>query len=124
MQQGKELNKSSNNPSRLMKLDFDKILKLTFSKQNVLENQTLDTNLWLHSTHHFLELAEYTCTQSIILNLLLDFELYNTEETEANQQEDDEVYYEDPDLSGGIEGIDYIIEYGVNSEDRNEEAYT
>jgi hypothetical protein len=54
----------------------------------------------------------------------LDFELYNTKETEANQQEDDEVYYEEPDLSGGIEGIDYIIEYGVNSEDSNEEAYT
>jgi hypothetical protein len=84
----------------------------------------LDTNLWLHNTHHFLELAEYAYTQSIFTNLFLDFELYNTEETEANQQEDDEVYYEEPDLSGGIEGIDYIIEYAVNSEDRNEEAYT
>jgi hypothetical protein len=52
----------------------------------------------------------------------LDFELYNIEATEANQQEDDEVYYEEPDLSRGIEGIDYIIEYGVNSEDSNEEA--
>jgi hypothetical protein len=62
-----------------MKLDSDTILKLTFSKQNVFENQTLDTNLWLHNTHHFLELAEYACTQSIILNLFLDFELYNTE---------------------------------------------
>jgi hypothetical protein len=31
-------------------------------------------------------------------------------------------YYEEPDLSGGIEGIDYIIEYGVNSEDSDEEA--
>jgi hypothetical protein len=69
----------------------------------------LDTNLWLHITHHFLELAEYACTQSIILNIFLDFELYNTKETEANQQKDDEVYYEEPDLSGGIEGIDYII---------------
>jgi hypothetical protein len=55
-------------------------------------------------------------------HLFLDFELYNTEETEANQQEYDKVYYEEPDLSGGIEGIDYIIEYRVNSEDRNEEA--
>jgi hypothetical protein len=56
-----------------------------------------------------------------VLNLsshpFLDFELYNIEDTEANQQEDDEVYYREPDLSGGIEGIDYIIEYGVNSED-------
>jgi hypothetical protein len=65
--------------------------------------------------------------QSIfVLNLsyhpFLDFELYNAEETEANQQEDDEVYYEEPDLSGGIEVIDYIIEYEVNSEDSDEEA--
>jgi hypothetical protein len=33
---------------------------------------------------------------------MLDFELYNTAELEANQQEDEEVYYEEPDLSGGI----------------------
>jgi hypothetical protein len=78
-----------------MKLEFDKNLKLTFSKQNIFKNQTLDANLWLHITHHFLELAEYVCTQSIILNLFLDFELYNTEETEDNQQEDNEVYYEE-----------------------------
>jgi hypothetical protein len=61
-----------------------------------------------------------------VLNLsshpFLDFELYNTEEIEANQQDDDEVYYEEPDLSRGIEGIDYIIEYGVNIEDIDEEA--
>jgi hypothetical protein len=44
------------------------------------------------------------------------------EETEANQQEDDEVYYKEPNLSGGIEGINYIIEYRVNSEDIDEEA--
>jgi hypothetical protein len=30
-----------------------------------------------------------------------------------------EVYYKEPDISGGIEGIDYIIEYGVNSEDND-----
>jgi hypothetical protein len=52
---------------------------------------------------------------------LLDFELYNTEKLEANQQEDEDVYYEDPDLSGGIECIDYIIQYGVNC-DSDEEA--
>jgi hypothetical protein len=40
----------------------------------------------------------------------------------TNQQEDEEVYYKEPDLSGGIEGIDYIIEYGVNSEDDDDEA--
>jgi hypothetical protein len=35
--------------------------------------------------------------------------LYNTKELEANQQDDEAVYYEEPDLSWGIEGIDYII---------------
>jgi hypothetical protein len=54
-------------------------------------------------------------------HLFLDFELYNTEETEANHQEYGEVYYKEPYLSG-IEGIDYIIEYGVNSKDNDEEA--
>jgi hypothetical protein len=48
--------------------------------------------------------------------------MYNTKEMKANQQEDDKVYYEELDLSGGIEGIDYIIEYGVNNEDNDEEA--
>jgi hypothetical protein len=48
--------------------------------------------------------------------------LYNTEDFELNQQENKEVYYEDPDLSKGIEGIDYIIDYRVNYEDDNEEA--
>jgi hypothetical protein len=63
------------------------------------------------------------CLYSIYrLKPFLDFELYNTEEPEANQQENDEVYYKEPDLSGGMEGIVYIIEYGVNSEDSDEEA--
>jgi hypothetical protein len=55
---------------------------------------------------------------------LLDFELYNIEEFEANQQEDDEVYYKEPDLSGDVEGIDYIIKYGVNCKDNDKEAYS
>jgi hypothetical protein len=33
----------------------------------------------------------------------------------------EEVYYEEPDLSGGIEGMDYIIAYG-SSEGTEEEA--
>jgi hypothetical protein len=45
-----------------MNLDFNKTLKLTFSKQIVFENQILDTNLWLYNTHNFLELAKYICT--------------------------------------------------------------
>jgi hypothetical protein len=57
-----------------------------------------------------------------LLKPFLYFKLYNTKEPEANQQEDNEVYYKEPDLSGGIEVINYIIEYGVNSEDSDEEA--
>ena len=30
---------------------------------------------------------------------------------------DDEVYFEEPDLSGGIEGVDYLIAYGAEDED-------
>jgi hypothetical protein len=48
--------------------------------------------------------------------------LYNTEDFELNQQEDENVYYEELDISGGIKGIDYIIEYGVNCEEDEEEA--
>jgi hypothetical protein len=76
----------------------------------------LDKTLWLHITH----LSIFVLNLSS--HLFLDFELVNTEETEVNQQKYDEVYYKEPDLSGGIEGIDYIIEYGVNSEDSDEEA--
>jgi hypothetical protein len=57
-----------------------------------------------------------------LLNPLLDFELYNSEELKTNEQEDEEVYYEEPDLLGDIERIDYIIEYGVNCEDDEDEA--
>jgi hypothetical protein len=53
---------------------------------------------------------------------LLDFEFYKIKEREVNHQEEEEVYLEEPDISGGIEYIDYIIEYGVNCEDDEEEA--
>jgi hypothetical protein len=33
----------------------------------------------------------------------------------------EEVYYEEPDLSGGVEGIDYTITYGIG-EGPEEEA--
>jgi hypothetical protein len=54
-----------------------------------------------------------------LLKPLLNFELYSTDELEANQQEDGEVYYEERDLSGGI---DYIIKYRVNCEDNDDEV--
>ena len=32
----------------------------------------------------------------------------------------DEVYYEEPDLSGGVEGVDYMLVYG--DDNNNDEA--
>jgi hypothetical protein len=32
----------------------------------------------------------------------------------------EEVYYEEPDLSGGVEGVDYTIAYGVCEEHEEE----
>jgi hypothetical protein len=36
-------------------------------------------------------------------------------------EEPKEAYYEDPDLSGGVEGVDYTIAYGI-SESHEEES--
>jgi hypothetical protein len=54
------------------------------------------------------------------LNPCLDLEGQN-EETEGAPEDYEEVYYEEPDLSGGIEGMDYTIAYG-NNEGSEEEA--
>jgi hypothetical protein len=43
------------------------------------------------------------------------------EETEGASEDYEEVYYEEPDLSGGIEGVDYTIAY-INNEETEEEA--
>ena len=32
----------------------------------------------------------------------------------------EDIYYEEPDLSGGIEGVDYIIRYGAGNEEESE----
>jgi hypothetical protein len=34
------------------------------------------------------------------------------EETEGSLEAYEEIYYEEPDLAGGVEGIDYTISYG------------
>jgi hypothetical protein len=36
------------------------------------------------------------------------------EETEGISEDYEEVYYEEPDLAGGVEGIDYTISYGID----------
>jgi hypothetical protein len=43
------------------------------------------------------------------------------EETEGASEDFEEVYNEEPDLFGGIEGVDYTIAYG-SSEGTEEEA--
>ena len=50
------------------------------------------------------------------LNPCLDYENSNDETTEECE-DSGEIYYEEPDLSGGIEGIDYGIVYGAEDED-------
>ena len=32
----------------------------------------------------------------------------------------DEVYYEEPDLSGGVEGVDYMLVYGDDNNNSDE----
>jgi hypothetical protein len=54
------------------------------------------------------------------LNPCLDSE-GQLEETEGASEDLEEVYYEEPDLSGGVEGVDYTIAYGV-SEGHEEET--
>jgi hypothetical protein len=53
---------------------------------------------------------------------LLDFQFYNTEDHKNYQQVEEEIYYENLDLLGGIEGIDYDFKYGVDCEDAEKEA--
>ena len=70
----------------------------------------------LHYTPISIELAEYSCTQSIFETLALDCE--NSEETPCEKGEYvNDIEYETPDLSGGVEGIDYGIVYGLGDEE-------
>ena len=52
------------------------------------------------------------------LNPCLDFE--DLPEDHNGIYQDDEVYYEEPDLSGAVEGVDYLIAYGADGEDEEE----
>ena len=67
------------------------------------------------------ELAEYARTQSISSSLALDCE--NSEDSPCEQGEYiDDVEYETPDLSEGVEGVDYGIVYGLGDEEVEMEA--
>lgn len=94
-------------------------LKLTFSKKNVFENLHMPRISWSMAIHktNTIELSEY----SSVLNLLLctlSLEYDRNYEEATNEPEGEEVYYVEPDLSGGIEGIDYDIVYGIEEEER------
>jgi hypothetical protein len=42
------------------------------------------------------------------------------EETEGASEDYEEVFYEEPDLSGRVEGVDYTIAYGNNERTEKE----
>jgi hypothetical protein len=57
------------------------------------------------------ELVEYPCTHFLSKSLL---NCENEEETYTRAPEGEyEVVYEEPDLSGGVEGVDYWTVYGT-----------
>jgi hypothetical protein len=71
----------------------------------------MPTISWATTIHQTttIELAEYVS----VLNLLLSthFIVSNMNEEEATKEtKGDEFYYEEPNLWGGIDGIDYDIE--------------
>ena len=54
------------------------------------------------------------------LSPLLDFE-NPTEDQTGDAPEGGEIYYEEPDLSGGIEGVDYGIVYREGNQEEEAE---
>ena len=53
-------------------------------------------------------------------NPCLDCENSNSENIEFGEY-DGEIFYEEPDLSGGVEGIDYDIIYGTEGMEAKDE---
>ena len=51
---------------------------------------------------------------------MLDYEI-DGEGNTGEPEGDYEIVYEEPDLSGGVEGVDYGIVYGVGDEEEDEE---
>ena len=89
-------------------------------QQNYFQNESFGISdskqTVIRSTPLSVELAEYARTQSISISLALDCE--NSEDSPCEQGEYvDDVEYETPDLSGGVEGIDYGIVYGLIDEE-------
>ena len=66
----------------------------------------------------------WTCWVTLVLLTLSSIDLCS--DSEEITEDDfgayhaDEVYFEAPDLSGGIEGVDYIIAYGADDVEEEE----
>jgi hypothetical protein len=58
-----------------------------------------------------------------MLNLSLKTLTLDCENSEDVPDDSEEQYYEEPDLSGGVEGVDYGIVYGTSNEEPNTEAW-
>ena len=73
----------------------------------------------MHQTHFFpFELAEYLCNHFLSTPLLdCDNEV---EATDGAPEGNYELVYEEPDLSGGVEGVDYGIVYGPDNNEEEE----
>ena len=70
------------------------------------------------NTFSLLNFAEYLCTHFLSTPLL---DCDHEEEANTGAPEGDyEVFYEEPDLSGGVEGVDYGIVYGADDTEAEE----
>ena len=71
------------------------------------------------NTFFSFELAEYLCTHFLSTPLLdCDNEVETT--NDGAPEGDYELVYEEPDLSGGVEGVDYGIVYGADNNEAEE----
>ena len=71
-------------------------------------------------TFSYLSLLSNAHCSTLLLTSFLDFEEASHDANDQNT-EGQEYYYEASDLSGGVEGVDYIIVYGAN-DDKEEES--
>ena len=57
-----------------------------------------------------------------VLNLFFEILALDYENSEDVSEDTEDQFYEEPDLSGGIEGIDYGIVYGTSDEEPDVEV--
>ena len=57
-----------------------------------------------------------------VLNLFFETLALDYENSEDVSKDTEDQFYEEPDLSGGIEGVDYGIVYGTSDEEPDVEA--